>query len=417
MQNTTVYSTIRYSLIVFPLAFAGIPIYLHAPDYYATNIGLKIEIIGFALLFLRLIDAFLDPLIGYLSDRYYSYRDKIIYFGSILLVLGFWMIFHPLNSHYLQWFFLSIFLCTLGFSIIAINIQAYGGLWNIPTLQVTKVIATREAIGLLGLLTASITPTLLFLYFKSDNFHILSIILLFIMFLSVYAFYKWFNNSEIKLPIKQTENKIFKTIFANSNVKLFFTSYFFSTFAASIPASLIIFYVRDYLVAENLLGLFLLVYFSSGALSMPLWKYLANKLSCKHAWLLSMVFALFSFFWAYFLQPNDILGFYAICLFSGMAVGANLALPSVIIAEYIHSNNHENYAASYYSISNFLSKFSLAVAAGTALPILGFMGYQPGVLRTDFLFPVVYAVIPCIIQSISIVILCRLIYSKNLRKT
>ena len=122
-------------------------------------------------------------------------------------------------------------------------------------------------------------------------------------------------------------------------MKLFFTSYFFSTFAASIPASLIIFYVRDYLVAENLLGLFLLVYFSSGALSMPLWKYLANKLSCKHAWLLSMVFALFSFFWAYFLQPNDILGFYAICLFSGMAVGANLALPSVIIAEYIYSNN------------------------------------------------------------------------------
>ena len=215
MQNTTVYSTIRYSLIVFPLAFAGIPIYLHAPDYYATNIGLKIEIIGFALLFLRLIDAFLDPLIGYLSDRYYSYRDKIIYFGSILLVLGFWMIFHPLNSHYLQWFFLSIFLCTLGFSIIAINIQAYGGLWNIPTLQVTKVIATREAIGLLGLLTASITPTLLFLYFKSDNFHILSIILLFIMFLSVYAFYKWFNNSEIKLPrLKKRDEKISK-IFKN----------------------------------------------------------------------------------------------------------------------------------------------------------------------------------------------------------
>ena len=69
-----------------------------------------------------------------------------------------------------------------------------------------------------------------------------------------------------------------------------------------------------------------------------------------------------------------------------MAVGANLGLPSAIIAEFISLNKHEKYAASYYSISNFLSKFSLAVASGIALPTLGFMGYQPGIPRTDFYF-------------------------------
>ena len=94
MKDTNTYNTLKYSLIAFPLAFAGIPIYLHAPDYYVSNIGIKIEIIGFALLLLRLVDAILDPLIGSLSDEFYKYRDKIIYLGSFLLILGFWMIFN-----------------------------------------------------------------------------------------------------------------------------------------------------------------------------------------------------------------------------------------------------------------------------------------------------------------------------------
>ena len=74
MQNTRIYNILRYSLIVFPLAFAGIPIYIHAPDYYITNLGLRIETIGFALLLLRILDAFLDPVIGFLSDNLYFYR-------------------------------------------------------------------------------------------------------------------------------------------------------------------------------------------------------------------------------------------------------------------------------------------------------------------------------------------------------
>lgn len=409
MKNISTYSILKYSFIAFPLAFAGIPVYLHAPDYYATNAGIKIEVIGFALLFLRLADAFLDPFIGSLSDRFFHYRDKIIYFGSFLLLLGFWMIFHPIASGIIFWFILSIFLCTLGFSLVAINIQAFGGLWDIPAAQATKVIVTREAIGLLGLLAASIIPTIFYIFYKESNFHLMTVMLMFIVIFSLIVFSSWFKSSVIRSPDDKSYNESMKLIFINKKVKLFFISYFFSAFAAAIPATLIIFYVRDYLNAEQYLGPFLLVYFASGALSMPIWKTLAIKQTCKHAWLYSMIFALFSFIWAFFLQPNDIFGFFIICFLSGMAVGANLGLPSAIIAEFISLNKHEKYAASYYSISNFLSKFSLAVASGIALPTLGFMGYQPGIARTDFLFPITYALLPCFFQILSILILRRLI--------
>ena len=309
MKNINVYDILKYSIIVFPLAFAGIPIYLHAPDYYASNLGIKIETIGIALLVLRLFDAFLDPLIGRISDYFFYIRHKIIYFGSFLLALGFWMVFHPYGSYILTWFFLSIFLCTLGFSLIAINIQAFGGLWDISSRQVIKVITIREAISLLGLLTASIMPTILYLYYKENNFHILSIILILIILISLIFFDKWFKLASIKKPKSKSVSISFFYIFKNNIVKLFFISYFFSTFAASIPATIIIFYVRDYLLAEQFLGLFLLVYFLSGALSMPIWKHISVQYGIKNAWLFSMIFALFTFIWAFFLQPNHILGF------------------------------------------------------------------------------------------------------------
>ena len=59
-----------------------------------------------------------------------------------------------------------------------------------------------------------------------------------------------------------------------------------------------------------------------------------------------MIFAFLSFIWAFFLEPNNIIGFFIICLLSGIAVGANLALPSAIIAEDINSNNNQDYASS-----------------------------------------------------------------------
>ena len=90
----------------------------------------------------------------------------------------------------------------------------------------------------------------------NNNFHILSIILIFIMMISLMAFYSWFKSSEIKSPIKLNNSRSMRVIFINKKVRLFFTSYFFSCFASAIPATLIIFYVRDYLLAEKFLGLF-----------------------------------------------------------------------------------------------------------------------------------------------------------------
>lgn len=401
---------LQYGVIAFPLAFAGLPVYLHAPDFYATSLNIPLEAIGFALLILRLFDAVQDPIIGDLSDKYWPYRSSIVIFGALLLVVGMWMIFHPNQRFPLAWLCLSVLICTSGFSIVSINVQALGGLWKVQPGDVTKIMASREAMGLCGLLLASIAPAILLSQLEPrDAFHNLTIGFIPLMLVCLALFYAWMKSVTLTKPAQEKSLRFFD-IFSGVHTKLFFAGYLLSSFASSIPATLIIFYVRDYLQAESYLGLFLLIYFLSGASAMPLWVAIARRTSTLMSWCLSMVLALATFAWAFFLSPNDIIGYALVCFMSGIAVGANLSLPSAIAAEIIARRAHQQAASRYYSLTNFLSKLALALATGVALPLLGLSGYQPGQITTGPIMPIAYALVPCAIQVFAIIVLWRLMH-------
>ena len=77
-QSVNASSLIKYAFFGFTIAFGSLPIYLHSPEFYSSEFQVSITQIGFTLLALRLLDAFQDPLIGYLSDIYSKSRQLII---------------------------------------------------------------------------------------------------------------------------------------------------------------------------------------------------------------------------------------------------------------------------------------------------------------------------------------------------
>ena len=124
-----------YGALALPLSFAGLPLYLHAPDFYATALLQPIAVLGTVLLALRVVDAFQDPLIGALSDRYSAYRLEIVFAGTVLLLVGFAGLFNPAVSPLpdgltLVWFALSVFLCTTGFSMS--QLVSTLAVWDVP---------------------------------------------------------------------------------------------------------------------------------------------------------------------------------------------------------------------------------------------------------------------------------------------
>ena len=408
-----------YGALALPLSFAGLPLYLHAPDFYATVLLQPIAVLGTVLLALRVVDAFQDPLIGALCDRYSACRLEIVFVGTVLLLVGFAGLFNPAVSPLpdgltLVWFALCVFLCTTGFSIVTINYQALGGLWDVPLRDRTKVTSIREAFGLLGVLTASILPAIL--QARSDparSFSLLSTLLLPVFLVGVWLFLCWYRGARpdaAKHPSTVDAAPGLIGLLRDPWARRFYLVFFVSSLASAIPAVLVLFFIRDRLEAEQSAGLFLVIYFLSGALFLPVWQRIAARTGKAKAWAISMVLAVATFLWAFTLSAGDILPFAVICILSGSALGADLAIPPAIVADRLHAAGDQPRAARYFAANAFCAKSALALATGLSLPALGILGYQPGqpmAAGVGQSLAAVYALVPCLIKTLSAIWLFR----------
>lgn len=393
-----------YGILAFPLAFAGIPLYILAPDFYSNTLGVSLAKIGFLLLILRAVDAVQDPVIGYLSDKYSSRKKALFISGFIFLCSGIVGIFNPTGDNLELLFFINILLATTGFSIVSINLSALGGVWSEDYNEKTKISSAREIFGLLGLIAAASLPAILMNFYDDKiSFKVYSLIFVAIAVTCFILFFSgWLKKTKFQKSVDKTPLKNFKISFSKN--RNFFLVYFLSIFASSIPAILIIFFVRDVLELESYLGLFLIAYFLSGALSMPVWYRVSKHLSKITAWKYSMILAVVSFIWAYFLEADDFYQFIMICIFSGIAFGAELALPPSILAD----NVSRDYSNVEYSILTFLMKLGLALSAGVIYPLLEASGYVPSQENTKetlWYLGLYYALVPCFIKIIAVILL------------
>eukprot|EP01031_Cornospumella_fuschlensis_P018775 gene18775-22987_t len=61
---------LRVSLYALMLAAAGIPLYIHLPQFASINLGMGLGTVGVILMVIRVVDLVQDPLIGWAIDRW-----------------------------------------------------------------------------------------------------------------------------------------------------------------------------------------------------------------------------------------------------------------------------------------------------------------------------------------------------------
>lgn len=409
-------SLFQYALLALPLAFAGLPLYIHAPDFYVRDLGINIGLIGLVLLAIRLFDAVQDPVIGYLCDKHAGKRFGIITLGAVMLTLGMAAIFYgpQMGLSAILWFAASMILATTGFSIITINLNMIGGFWHSAPRQRTRISAWREAFALVGLLIASVLPAALQnAYPANESFQILFWVFAGLMLIGYLLFSHFAKHLPSGHAMTQTETQkgfsFLPLLFGPD--RRFFGVCFLTHLAAAIPGVMVLFFIRDYLGAENLASLFLFLYFISGAALMTVWVKLADRIGKNRAWLASMVLAVITFIWAFALQPGDTIAYGVICVLSGMALGADLSLPPSILADRITRQNTQDQATQYYAVIAFIPKTAIAIASGTSFLILDQLGFVAGGENSPASLSgliTLYALVPCLIKLIAAYLLWRM---------
>lgn len=395
-------SLLQYGFIAIPVAFAGFPLYVLAPDFFATHYGLSLTLLGTLLLFIRVFDAIQDPLIGWLTDKLQGHFLPLITIAGILLCVAIAGLFNSIFFSPAIWFSLCMLIAVSAYSVLTIVLGAQATLWTTDTNAQTRIAGAREAFGIIGLVIAVSVPTLLTQWVNTNDVYFWYAGILFLLILVGLICF-----AQLTLPCttNATNNPNSSPLTAihalpPESWRLFIV-YAVSMLASSIPAILVIFYVRDLIGAEHLTGLFLLLYFLAGAAAMPLWKKISTRHGKYKTWCFANILAVAGFICAFFLTNGDVWPYAAVCIVSGLALGADLTLPPSILADHIHARDNLACSGSHYSFLAFISKASLALASAIALPVLDAAGFTPQTVNSAVALATLsttYALIPCVLK-------------------
>jgi Na+/melibiose symporter-like transporter len=399
-------NAVAYGLMGLPLAFAALPLYVILPNHYARQFGVPLAALGAVLLGARLLDALIDPWLGRFNDWLMLRSSAAVLAASAvaaaLLAAGLLLLFFPTLllsepsvSDLLRWAALMLMLTYLGYSLLSISHQSWGALLGGNEAQRGRITGTREALALAGVLLAAVLPSLLGLP---------GALALFAGFLLL-AWWTWRRSVPPQLlPNGGGHTGLMQPLRDGRFVRLLGV-FMLNGIASAVPATLVLFFVQDRLQAPTQMEpAFLGVYFLSAAVSIPLWLALVRRLGLARSWLLGMVLAVLVFIWAGVLSAGDAWLFLGVCALSGLALGADLALPSAMLAGLLQLRpGGPAMAGAYFGWWNFAAKLNLALAAGLALPLLEGFGYQPGARDPQALqaLTLAYCILPCVLKVLA----------------
>jgi glycoside/pentoside/hexuronide:cation symporter, GPH family len=405
----------RYALLALPLAFAALPLYVFLPQYYSEHYGVSLALIGSLLLAARLGDAIADPFIGRYVDRVLSRSAAQVFMhalaAGVLMCLGFaalWWAPQWATAPLMAWLAVSLAITYVAYSFLTVLHQGYGTQLSAHTPTLSRISAYREGATLLGVIIASVLPAII-------GAQHLPWLLGVAMLMALWSFkarplpdHPGHTNSAPP-PILSLATSI-SCILNNVSYKSLCIVYVFNGIAAAVPATLLLFFLQDRLQVLSPAP-YLLAYFVAAAASLPLWLKLVSRVGLERAWLVGMLLAVIAFIAAGALQAGDSMWFMGVCVGTGIAAGADLALPNAMVARSIHAAGHSGQLeGSYFGVWGFLTKLNLALAAGLSLPLLQWLGYAPGARDAQALnaLAIAYCWVPCVLKLLAAVLLWRL---------
>lgn len=404
-------SMLQYALIALPLAFAGLPAVMYAPDLYVREYGLSLAAIGIVLLILRTLDALSDPVIGVLSDRFAAHRHRQLALGATSLGAGFAMLFLPPLFAALIWFTIAMALLSVGFSVVQINHNALGSLWSKHSHTKTRIVAMREAIGICGLLLAVLLPPGLALLVPANLvYSIYAAVFLVCLGLGSATLLRWLHTHQNLVGQRDsaahpqgTGLAFYRSVLAQQ--WQFYAAYLASMLAASIPSVVFVFFVRDYLRLGDMAGLFLALYFVSALAGIPVWQKLTVRYGKVRCWQMAMLAAIIVFPFAFFIPPEGAVFYAILCVLTGFLLGAELTLPASILSDVLDADKQAQQAGAAFGLLAFLLKLSLGLAACASYALVTFAGFTPDAANSSgalIILAACYALLPIPIKIMAV---------------
>ncbi|MEL6952477.1 MAG: MFS transporter [Pseudomonadota bacterium] len=397
-----------YAWFAAVLYAAGLPIYLHAPDFYAEEYGVGLTAMASVLFVLRLLDFGQDPALGWLASKTQNIRRLTSAIAVAILgasMIGLFAISPPIAP--LAWFAIMLVGLFSSFSFLYICFYSQGVITaaRMPGQGHFKLAGWRESGALVGICAASVAPTVLQVSGSEMPFALFALGYGVAALLAIVLMHSQWNSAKGAGDAIEGGTD-FGLVLRDPTARRLLLIAFANAAPVAVSSTLFLFFVEDRLEAPGWEGPLLLLFFVAAAGSAPVWSRIAQRIGARNALATGMVLAIAAFSSVPLLGPGDAVFFAVVCLVSGATLGADFTLLPAIFARRMAEISPD--ASAGFGIWSFMSKFTLAFAAILVLPALDQAGYTPGGDSPESalaLLSLLYAGIPCILKLISLALL------------
>jgi Na+/melibiose symporter-like transporter len=205
-------------------------------------------------------------------------------------------------------------------------------------------------------------------------------------------------------PLRRRVREGTRLLLTNRPFLRLLSAWFLNGLANGVPAALFFIYLEHALGADaEQRGLLVLIYFLAAILAVPLWMPLSRRIGKHRAWCWAMVAACLAFAAVPLIPAGGIAAFAAVCIVTGMALGADLVLPPAIqadVVDYDRLRSGRARAGLQFALWGMATKLALAMAVGLALPAVEMAGFDPADPDAHgiFMLTVIYALVPVVIK-------------------
>lgn len=406
-----------YGLPAIALAIPTIPVYVQLPSYYASEIGLSLSAVGGAMLAARLLDVITDPLIGLLSDgrpTRFGRRKPWIAVGALLGGYAMMQLFLPPVGASAFYLLIWASLLYLGWTLVAIPYAAWGAELSVDYHERARITSVREAASLFGVLAAGAMlaagPQLGWSLSQSQALVGIAAILVGAPTLALLLWLVPESGAVDSAVPRPGIGAVLTGLQRNWPFLRLIAAWFLNGLANGLPAALFPLYLRHGLrVGDELQGALIFTYFAAGIAAIPLWLRLSRCIGKHRAWCAAMLLSCAAFVAVLFISPGQWSIFLAVCIVTGAALGADLALPPAIQADVVDYDAWKfgrPRAGMLFALWSMASKLALAAAVGFAFPALDWLGFDANAVDNPpqalLGLVVIYALIPVVIKLITV---------------
>jgi glycoside/pentoside/hexuronide:cation symporter, GPH family len=384
-QKLTIWTTAAYGSLALPLSTIGLPLSIYLAPFYAGELGLPLAVLGLAMVIARMSDVVIDPFIGMASDNMrtrFGRRRIWIPLGIAVLMLGVWYLFNPSPPVDVIYFVVWISVVYLGFTLVQLPYQAWGGELTQDYHGRTRVASVRQAFGLLGLILATTLPAIVLQQkgaTAGDVLHTLSLLML--VLLPVCGAIVFFFVPEP--PPLATEKSIsflegLKVVAKNGPFKAIVLALFLGYVAETFRITITLFFARDAIGVPNI-GLIYVFYFITGLIAVPFWGWLAKRIGKHKALAFAFFIVVATNTAVFFLHYGQVGIFTAIFMAKGFCFGALELLPAALVADAVDVDTARSGARRqglFFAFVTMTNKFGQAIGQGLSLMLLGAIGYK-----------------------------------------